>query len=221
MRKKLEFIALAMLMLWPLAAFADDSDEFTIKVDPFHFGLGCLATWERDAGKPGQKDDSQQFGLYLQKNTATANFAAAGVRNVLRKPIPATSLQTLAFVISGFPGEPTFGVANGYCGAGSPRFNVTSTGTSSTCFLGCFHARKTQDPVTGWWEIKFIAPFTQFPGCENGVSGDVTSISIVFDEGNDLALSGSPGPVGNSPGNVVIDNIRVNNKVVGKPTDDD
>ena len=106
MRTKPVFIALAMLVLWPLAAFADDSDEFTIKVDPFHFGLGCLATWERDAGKPGQKDDSQQFGLYLQKNTATANFAAAGVRNMLRTPIPATSLQTLAFVISGFPGEP-------------------------------------------------------------------------------------------------------------------
>ena len=48
------------------------------------------------------------------------------------------------------------------------------------------------------------------------MSGNVTSISILFDEGNDLA------PVlrniGLSPGNVILNNIRVNDRVVGKST---
>ena len=195
MKKKLVLIALVTLTTLPLAGFAG-----AFEVDPFHFGSGCLATWERDAGEPGQKGDTKQFGLYLQKHTASADFAAAGVRNMLILPMPAASLNTLAFDISGFPDEHTFGVANGYCGAGAPRFNVVS-GAVGTCFLGCVHGTKTQDTQTGWWEIRFDAPFSAFPGCESGVTGNVTSISIVFDVG----------PF------VVIDNIRINNEVVGEP----
>jgi len=198
MKKKLVLIALVTLTTLPLAGFAG-----AFEVDPFHFGRGCLATWERDAGEPGQKGDLKQFGLYLQKHTASADFAAAGVRNMLILPIPAASLNTLAFDISGFPGA-DFGGANGYCGAGSPRFNVVSG--AGTCFLGCVHGTKTQDTQTGWWEIRFDTPFNAFPGCESGVTGNVTSISIVFDEGTDVG-----------PGNVVIDNIRINNEVVGVP----
>lgn len=204
MKRKLVLMALVALVPFPLPAFAQD-----FNADPFHFGLGSLATWARDAGEPGQTGDPKQFGLYLQKLTATTNFAAAGVRNMLKKSVPAAELNTLAFDISGFAGEPTFGVANGYCGAGAPRFNVVSTGVADICFLGCIHGTKTQDTQTGWWEIRFDAPFTAFAGCGGGVSGDVTSISIVFDEGTDQG-----------PGNVVIDNIRINNKVVGKPTGD-
>ena len=199
MKKKLVLIALVTLTTLPLAGFAG-----AFEVDPFHFGRGCLATWERDAGEPGQKGDTKQFGLYLQKHTASADFAAAGVRNMLILSMPAVSLNTLAFDISGFTDEHTFGTANGYCGAGSPRFNVVS-GAGVTCFLGCVHGKKTQDTQTGWWEIRFDAPFSNFPGC-SAVTGDVTSISIVFDEGTDVG-----------PGNVVIDNIRINNEVVGVP----
>src|SRR5712664_2500038 len=67
-------------------------------------------------------------------------------------------------------------------------------------------------PRDGLWEIKFVAPFTQFPGCP-GVTGTVTSIAIIFDEGNDVAVP--PPSVGLSPGDVVLDNIRVNANVVG------
>ena len=197
MKKKLVLVAVVALATLPLAGLAG-----AFEVDPFHFGRGCLATWERDAGEPGQKGDLKQFGLYLQKHTASADFAAAGVRNMLILPIPAASLNTLAFDISGFPGA-DFGGANGYCGAGSPRFNVVSG--AGTCFLGCVHGKKTQDTQTGWWEIRFDAPFSNFPGCSD-VTGDVASISIVFDEGTDVG-----------PGNVVIDNIRINNEVVGVP----
>ncbi len=218
-------VAAAALLLVPLAASADD-DNKGFKVSPFHFGQGALATWEQDAGEPGQKGDPKQHGLYLQKHTATPNFSAAGAALTKLKPMPAADLSMLAFDIPGFAGEPTFNVANGYCGAGAPRFNVSSTDFPSPappCFLGCAHGDKTQDPVTGWWEIKFVAPFTQYPGCtgaggESAIGGTVTSISILFDEGNDVAL---PAPnVGLSPGDVVLDNIRVNSRVVGKPTGD-
>src|SRR5437899_12924042 len=82
---------------------------------------------------------------------------------------------------------------------------------SSRCgdFGGCAtigRKEKTQDTQTGWWEIRFDMPFSAFPGCESGVTGNVTSISIVFDEGTDVG-----------PGNVVIDNIRITNEVVGEP----
>ena len=81
--------------------------------------------------------------------------------------------------------------------------------------MDCAHGDKRQDPVTGWWEFRFEAPFDTFPGCA-GVSGNVTSISILFNEGNDLALV-LPN-IGLSPGNVILDNIGVNDRVVGKPT---
>lgn len=98
--------------------------------------------------------------------------------------------------------------SHGYCGAGAPRFNVDSTG-SGLCFLGRTHGAKTQDPITGRWEIRSEPPFDDFPGC-GGVSGTVTLISIIFDEGTDVG-----------PGNVIMDNIGVNNRVVGKPTGGD
>ena len=180
----------------------------SIRVDPFHFGLGGLATWARDAGEPssshGGGGDPQRFGLLLQKLTATANFAASGAE-LFDGQMPSEDLDRLAFDISGFRGM-DFGEANGYCGAGAPRFNVVSN-AGATCFLGCAHGQKTQDAQSGWWTISFQPPYTQYPGCEGGVTGTVRSIEIVFDEGTDVG-----------PGSVVLDNIRVNNRVIGKPT---
>lgn len=200
--KRLMILAVVAPLVFPAAAFPQNAA-------PFNFGLGALGTWERDAGEPGQPGDPRQFGLYLQKHTATSNFAASGARITDLTPVAAEVLEVLAFDIPGFAGEPTFGVANGYCGAGAPRFNVASTGTSGTCFLGCTHGVKTQNAVTGWWEIRFDAPFNVFPGCETGISGTVTSLSILFDEGDDIG-----------PGNVILDNIRINNTVIGRPRGD-
>jgi hypothetical protein len=192
----------------PAAAQAiDGGGNSSIRVDPFHFGLGALATWARDAGEPssshGGGGDPQRFGLLLQKLTATANFAASGAE-LFDGHLSAEHLDRLSFDISGFRGM-AFGEANGYCGAGAPRFNVVSN-AAATCFLGCAHGQKTQDTQSGWWTISFQPPYTQYPGCEGGVTGTVRSIEIVFDEGTDVG-----------PGSVVLDNIRVNNRVVGKP----
>jgi hypothetical protein len=203
-------LAAALLTLVPAAAFSQARQAPVngrrTHVQPFHFGLGALATWARDAGEPatmGAGGDPHQYGLLLQKLTATATFAASGA-TLFDGHMGAESLSVLGFDISGVEEMP-FGSANGYCGAGAPRFNVVSNAVA-TCFLGCAHGEKTQDAATGWWTIAFRAPFTQYPGCEGGVSGTVTSIQIVFDEGTDVG-----------PGSVVLDNIRLNSRVTGKP----
>ncbi len=234
MKRALAVAALSVGLLYafgPWAAIsADDKDKDKpkiIKVPPlrldlFQFGQVGLAGWIRGAGKPGQKGDEGQFGLYLQKNTKTANFAAAGGDFSGNVPKLGTDLNTLSFDIPGVPFSTTFGEATGYCNNGAPRYTVVSD--AGFCFLGCLHGDKIQDPVTGWWNISFSSskPFTAYPGCELGISGNIQAIEVILDEGNDLDISGiAPPNTGNSPGNVVLDNLTVNDKVIGRPNDDD
>jgi hypothetical protein len=205
-------------------AVADDDERHNrdLRVEPFQFGRGALVGWIRGAGEPDNRRDPSNYGLYLQKSVPTSNYAAAGA-NLYGIPRTAARLQELSFDISGVAGvgfdESQFGEppgsTHGYCGAGAPRFNVFSDG--GTCFLGCIYGTKTQDPETGWWTIKF-APVSTAPGLGCGgtnpqfdgtVAGNITGIQIVFDEGTEVG-----------PGNVVIDNIRVNDDVVGKPRGD-
>jgi hypothetical protein len=216
-RKVMVTLGVASLALVPAASFAQarqarperraapQGEPAQVRVQPFHFGLGALATWARDAGEPTSAPvgDREQFGLLLQKLTATSSFSASGAV-LLDGAMSAESLTALGFEISGFEGMP-FGTANAYCNAGAPRINVFSNAPTA-CFLGCAHGQKTQHPVTGWWTISFTPPFTQYPGCEAGVSGTITFIELVFDEGTDLG-----------PGSVVVDDIRVNNQVFGGP----
>ena len=202
------------------SASADDKDQGPLRLELFQIGLGSLAGWIRGAGEPKQKGDEGQFGLYLQKNTKTANFSSAGGDFTGNVPKTAADLHTLAFDIPGVVGfdfenfDPAkIGTgANGYCNNGSPRFNVFSFNGPNfvgTCFLGCAFGDKTQDTVTGWWQIKFTEPFTQYAGCSPAPSGNII-VEVILDEGIDVG-----GTVGNSPGNVVLDNLRVNDKVIG------
>ena len=236
MKRALTAVVLSVGLVVGLAsaASADDKDKDRDKpktykvepfrVEPFQFGLGALVGWIRGAGAPGQKHDEGQFGLYLQKHTpdSATYFAAAGAELTGNVPKTANDLTTLAFDISGVPDQDfdsanfgtVAGSTHGYCGAGAPRFNVFSD--SGTTFLGCAAGDKTQDSVTGWWTVKFVPPFARYGGSEP--TGTIKGIEIVFDEGTNLGVGGT---VGSSPGDVVIDNIRVNDKVVGKPTDDD
>ena len=199
------FIAVVALLLLPLGAFADENNIF--RVDPRHAGFGAIATWERDAGEPGQKGDPMQHGLYLQVGVTVFDGPFAGTDNLLKKPIPAASLTKLGFAISGrsgeggvfTPGDPR----HGYCQGGAARFLVEHTG--GTCFFECAHGDKAQDPATNWWDISFVPPFTQYPSCPGGLSGMITYMDITFDE----------------EGNVVLDNITATiggkTAVVGKP----
>ena len=179
----------------------------TLGFDLIALSIALWASYALRYGRWTPPTTLEQFGLLLQKLTATANFAASGAE-LFDGHLSAEHLDRLAFDISGFRGM-AFGTANGYCGAGAPRFNVGSS-AAATCFLGCAHGQKTQDPQSGWWTISFRPPYTQYPGCEGGVTGTVDSIEIVFDEGTDVG-----------PGSVVIDDVRVNNRVIGKPLGND
>jgi hypothetical protein len=175
-------------------------------LDPFHFGPGGLSGWQAGAGNPTSSgSDALQYGLYLQKSVPTATLTAAGADVNLKNVPDAGTITVLSFTISGLSGQP-FGVGTGYCGAGAPRWTVI-TDTAGTCFLGCAHGDKTQN-AAGWWEIKFVPPFTQYAGCGGGLpaGAKIESLFVVMDEGTDVG-----------PGNVVIDDITINTRVFRKP----
>jgi len=212
MRKALvSIVSLAALLLVSLAASADNNSIF--RVDPRHAGFGAVATWERDAGEPGQKGDPKQYGLYLQVGVTVFDGPFAGTDNLLKESIPAGSLTKLGFAISGrsgeggvfVPGDPK----HGYCQGGAPRFLVEFTGGAGSCFFECAHGTKVQDPATNWWDISFVPPFTQYPSCPGGLVGTITYMDITFDE----------------QGSVVLDNITATiggkTTVVGKPDEGD
>ncbi len=229
MKRALTAAVLSVGLIVGLASAARAGDQGPLRLELFQIGLGSLAGWIRGAGEPNQPRDEGQFGLYLQKNTKTANFSSAGGDFTGNVPKTAADLHTLAFDIPGVVGfafenfDPAkIGTgANGYCNNGSPRFNVFSFDGNNnflgTTFLGCAFGTKTQNLTTGWWTIKFEAPFTEdrFPGAGAGPSGNII-IEVILDEGIDVG-----GTVGNSPGNVVLDNLTVNNQVIGRPRDDD
>jgi hypothetical protein len=182
------------------------SNKARVRLNPAHAGNGTLATWARDAGEPGQKGDPNQFGLFLEHLLITTpDGPYAGTRNLLSRSLAAADLTKLAFDISGrsgeagvfTPGDPR----HGYCVGGAPRF-VVEDDQGHSCLLECAQGAKVQDPDTNWWEISFVPPFSQYVSCTTGLSGMVTYIDITFDEG---------------PASVVLDNIRVNGTVIGKP----
>lgn len=216
MRKALVAIAgLAVLLLVSAAAFAGgngNNGNSSFGVDPRHAGIGAFAGWARDAGEPGQKGDPKQYGLHLlHLFPTTFDGPFAGTDNLLRNPISAGSLTKLGFSISGRSGEAGVFVPgdprHGYCTGGSPRFVVESS--SGTCHLGCAHADSfTQDPATGWWDIRFVAPFAPAGGaCPVEPSGTIDYMDITVDEGPDTS--------------VTLDNILATiggkTTVVGKP----
>jgi hypothetical protein len=162
-------------------------------------------------GEPGQKGDPRQYGLYIQVGVLAPDGPYAGTRNLLKRPIAAADLKKLGFSISGRSGELNAFTAgdprHGYCQGGAPRFIVEHDG--GTCFFECAHGDKDQDTDSNWWDISFIPPFTQYPSCAGGLTGNVTYIDITFDE----------------VGSVVLDNITATigskTTVIGKPDEDD
>src|SRR6266700_2324152 len=220
MKRALTAVVLSVGLIVGLVSAASADQGQPLRLELFQIGLGSLPGGIRGAGEPKQTGDQSQFGLYLQKNTKTANFSSAGGDFTGNVTKTAADLHTLAFDIPGVVGfdfenfDPAkIGTgANGYCNNGSPRFNVFSFNGPNfvgTCFLGCAFGDKTQDTVTGWWQIKFTEPFTQYAGCSPAPSGNII-VEVILDEGIDVG-----GTVGNSPGNVVLDNLRVNDKVIG------
>jgi len=111
------------------------------------------------------------------------------------------------------PGGGAAGPRGSHCGAGAPRFNVT-TQDGKTYFIGCNSPPATTElKGQGWTRLRWggsapLSAYSASTGLLTDISGmKVKEIDIVFDEGQDT------GP--DNFGLAVIDNIDVNGTLVG------
>ena len=166
---------------------------------------GGLNTTVLDVAVNVNKNDPHR-GLLLSKNGPTPDCSSAGatIKGLRRE----TTLTELGF-----------DYRNGtHCGAGAPRFNITST-LGFTYFAGCAAGTKTvapQDPLE-WSRVRITDAAQVFPASPTaplfmfGPGGtEVRSISILFDEGTDTPGVEDPRGVGLA----VIDNIDINGQLI-------
>lgn len=141
----------------------------------------------------GDKSDRENAGLLLVKTGPTANFAAAGAE---LRTVRGITLTELGYDIR----------AGSHCGGGAPRFNVV-TEDGVTHFIGCSSGTVVHSSA-GWKRLHWdpANPAQAFPPITG--KSPVKSISIIFDEGQDVPGDGS--------GSAIIDNINVNGKIVGE-----
>lgn len=166
--------------------------------DPGQSGI-IVSAWAPGIGVPAQTGDRADHGVVFQKNGPTSTNAAGFA------------------IVAGVEGLSTSGLTLGFdykqglhCGAGAPRFNVVDT-DGNYYFFGCsYGTHSTNTPVTGWNRVTF-AGTDSFPTLPAGKT--VAAIALVFDEGTDTPISG--GVI--TPGSAIVDNIRVNAQVAGKP----
>ncbi len=161
----------------------------------------------------GDSSDSHNQGLLLAKTGPTANFASAGADITGVKGI---TLTELGYDIRKPGADTRAGARGSHCGAGAPRFNVTTSDGATFDFIGC---NSGATPATsevdgqGWIRLRWGGgniPAFAADGTLVNISGKtVKSIQIVFDEGQD---TGGPDFFGLA----VLDNIDVNGKLVGR-----
>lgn len=216
---KSRVLAVTLLAFFASAAVAVANQSGLHKVKPREFdpaktflvqaqwlgGIGCptnARTSSDGEGRDGNytdpacpaassPQDKRIYGLLLAKTGPTANVASA-VADL--KGVPRTVTQ-LGWDIRKQGGSAT--PLGSHCGAGAPRFNVTTS--SGTSFIGCNSPPPTAQTLgNGWTRLTYTVAFT-----------NVERISIVFDEGQDT------GP--DFFGLAVLDNINVNGQRVGKP----
>jgi len=160
--------------------------------------MGCIGTISPGACGTGDGEDQTNSGLLIAKSGNTPDNVAAFV----------TITQL------GHPAPLEFGydIRNGgHCGAGSPRFNVT-TNDNVTHFIGCNSPPPTSmTSDIGWTRMRWgdkagnIMP-PAFPDFLPG--NTIVSVAIVFDEGIDTGPDFS--------GDAVLDNIDINGVLVGR-----
>jgi hypothetical protein len=183
-------------------------------------GIGCptnaktfdgstTSTYTDPACPTGDSKDKKNEGLLLAKTGPTSNYASAqaDLRNV-----KGTVLTELGYDLR--KPASTNDPRGSHCGAGAPRFNVT-TSDGTLYFVGCNSpAPDSQTVGNGWLRLRWgaggtLLAYPQAGGGPVNISGmTVKSIQIVFDEGQDT------GP--DNFGLAVLDNIDVNGTLVGR-----
>jgi hypothetical protein len=155
----------------------------------------------------GDAKDKRVQGLLLVKTGPTGNNASAGAT---LKNVKGITLTELGYDIRK-PGLNQNDPRGSHCGAGSPRFNVTTS--DGFWFIGC----NSPTPVStgggltnGWLRLRWsgIGLMGYKDNVLSPITGTVKSISIVFDEGQDT------GP--DNFGAAMLDNIDVNGTLVGR-----
>jgi len=160
--------------------------------DPVPFSAGAC-----DAA--ADSSDRSVEGLLLAKTGPTSNFASSGA--ILRN-VSGISLTELGYDIRK-PGSDPSDPRGSHCGAGAPRFNVTTS--TGFFFIGCNSPPGTvTDSGDGWIRLRWTTAAGNLP-----ITGTVSSIAILFDEGQD---TGGPDFFGLA----VLDNIDVNTVLVGR-----
>ena len=179
-------------------------------------GSTTTAHYTDTACAAGDTSDNHNQGLLLAKTGPTANFASAGADITGVKGI---TLTELGYDIRKPGADTRAGARGSHCGAGAPRFNVTASDGVTYDFIGC---NSGATPATsevdgqGWIRLRWgggtilaFAANGPAAGTVVNISGKtVTSIQIVFDEGQDT------GP--DNFGLAVLDNIDVDGTLVGQ-----
>jgi hypothetical protein len=159
------------------------------------FSGNVAAVWVDHLGEP-TATPSTNVGLVLSKNALATSGTQAGAHILYYQ---GTSLTELGFDYRD----------GGQCTATSPRFIVVTTDSITHVVGGCSKGTTTAAPVIGWERVRFnLADTTQTsPAITPGEQ--VSSITLVMDEGPEA------GPTA-AGGLVVIDKIDVNGTFAGK-----
>ena len=176
---------------------------------PAGFGTMSYSSWKAQQGTPDDQGNAHQ-ALYFQKMTSTTTVAAGVAVIEGLEGLPAGDLTGLSW----------WHREDGHCGAGAPRWNIgvqDGSGHHYTVFLGCNAAQHSETSVTtngfGWCKDTQPSPSSAIQA-QTGVDPSnltITSLAIVFDEGNDTP---NPPPAGCAQqsmtgGFVYLDNIDV------------
>ena len=215
MQKILYALALGLVLHLAPAFADDDNNGKVLQAEPFVF-VGTAGQCGGTAGSNivtsawldgmGLPDDGKTLnpdtrdphqGLLLSKNGPLANCSSAGATITGMEGMPVTEL--------GFDYR-----LGGHCGAGSPRFNLTTSDNVFHFAGGCANGTRTlspQDP-SEWARIRFTLATQFFPPVAAGAT--IKSLSILVDEGTDSTSVEDPFGIGLS----VVDNIDVNGTLI-------
>ena len=227
MKRRTLLASAAVFLLTVSAAYAavrftvrtgefDPSNTFLVQAE-WLSGIGCptnahtsVGTYT-DSGCPtGDATDRQNQGMLLAKTGPTANNASAFA---VLDGVNGTVLTELGYDLRK-PGVTPNDPRGSHCGAGAPRFNVT-TQDGTTYFIGCNSpppTTQTSNGSDGWIRLRWggAVPLLAYgPSGLTDISGlEVKRLSIVFDEGQDT------GP--DNFGLAVLDNVDVNGDLAGQ-----